>query len=340
MGTLYIDRKDIRIKLDGNALAFYADGERQGTAPITPLKRVVVVGHAVIETPVFHRLAREGVSVFFLSGKQLRFSGMLNGSGHFNARLRVLQYQKTLDPAFSREIASDLVARKVAGQEAFLKNVLEQRSDLRLPLFSALQTFAQIQDSIFKIQNSITDMDALRGLEGGAAAVYFSAFTTMFPPSLGFTKRTKRPPMDPVNALLSLGYTMLHWEMVREIQLIGLDPLLGFLHQFDYGRESLACDLVEPFRPETDRWAWELFRERTFSDRDFTQGEERPGCYLKKEARRRYYELYEAWAAAQRPRWTAEVRALARRINDGEDPVPEGMQRIEGEEGRAVPLDP
>lgn len=323
MATLYIDRKDIRIRLDGNALAFYADGERQGTAPIGPLKRVVIAGHAVIETPALHRLAKEGVSVFFLSGKQLRLSGMLIGSGHFNAQLRLRQYQKSLDSAFCLEISREIIARKVAGQKDLLSDALERRPDLRLPLSQAL---SGIQNSIFKIQDEKTqDLESLRGLEGGAAAIYFSAFTTMFPPSLGFTKRTKRPPEDPVNALLSLGYTMLHAETVREIQLIGLDPLLGFLHQFEYGRESLACDLVEPHRPIVDRWVWELFRDRAFTERDFAEGGERPGCYLKKEARRRFYELYEAWAVGLRPGWAEDARALARRINNGQDPVPEGV---------------
>lgn len=335
MGTLYIDRKDILIRLDGNALAFYADGERQGTAPISPLKRVVIVGHAIIETPVLHRLAKEGVTVFFLSGKQLRFSGILNGSVHFNAALRLMQYQKALDSDFCLHTAKDIISRKVSAQKALLSDAMRLRPDLRLPLFSAVETLNQVLTSV----SAENDIDRLRGLEGGAAAAYFQAYTTMFPASLNFTKRTKRPPEDPVNALLSLGYTMLHYEIVREIQLIGLDPLLGFLHQFQYGRESLACDLVEPHRPAVDKYVWGLFRDKIFTERDFTTGEERPGCYMKKEARRKYYELYEAWAVNQRPLWIKEIRALARRINDGQEPLPEGEQRAQGEEGWAVTLD-
>lgn len=335
MGTLYVDRKEIRIKLDGNALAFYENGERVGTAPIVPLKRVVVVGLALIETPVLHRLAREGVGVLFLSGKRLRFSGRLYGESHSNARLRVRQYQKTLDRQFALLTAKDLVTRKVSAQRELLADAMEKRPELRLELFTAHTSINEMLPSI----EDTCEVDVLRGLEGSAAAQYFGAFVHLFPPSLGFSKRVKRPPGDPVNALLSLGYTMLHFEIAREIELIGLDPVLGFLHQFDYGRESLACDLVEPYRPAVDRWTWELFRDRTFTDRDFTEGDERPGCYLKKEARRRYYELYEAWAGQQRSLWTEEARRIARSINDGEDPVPEGEQRIDGEEGRAVALD-
>lgn len=206
MGTLYIDRKELHIRLDGQALAFYRDGEREGLVPISPLKRVIVIGNVSIETPVLHKLSNENVSVIFLSGKRLRFCGMLHGRLHNNGILRVKQYEKSL--------------------------------------------------SLFSIE-----METLRGLEGGASATYFQAYTKLFPESLRFKKRNRRPPEDPVNAMLSLCYTLLHYEIVREIEVIGLDPTIGFYHQFDYGRESLACDLVELYRIDVDRFVWELFRE-------------------------------------------------------------------------------
>jgi CRISPR-associated protein Cas1 len=126
-----------------------------------------------------------------------------------------------------------------------------------------------------------------------------------------------------VNAVLSLCYTLLHYEMVREIESIGLDPTIGFYHQFDYGRESLACDLVEPYRPDVDTFVYELFRTRHLTARDFAEDDERPGCYLKKGSRRRFYPAYEEWARGMRPQWVEEVRNLARRIMDGQDPLPE-----------------
>ena len=167
-------------------------------------------------------------------------------------------------------------------------------------------------------------LERLRGLEGGAASAYFSAYTSLFPGSLGFSKRKRRPPTDPVNALLSLTYTLLHWEAVREIELTGLDPIIGFYHDFEYGRESLACDLIEPLRPHADRWIWELFRNRVFTARDFTQGKERPGCYLKKGGRKRFYPLYEEWAKEARRRLIDDLRDLMGRImevSNGKDIV-------------------
>jgi len=319
MGTLYIDRKDLHIKLDGHAIAFYANGERKGTVPVNPLKRVIIIGHVSIETPVLHKLVSENVSVLFLSGKRLRFCGMLHGRLHNNGILRVNQYQKSLS-AFAEELPREIIVKKIAQQREFLMSARENRPDLRFPLTDA----AGILDTILEtLSNSGPDMAQIRGYEGGASATYFRAFTKMFPDSLKFSKRTRRPPEDPVNAMLSLCYTLLHYETVREIEVIGLDPTIGFLHRFEYGRESLACDLVELFRTDVDRFVRDLFRERTFSARDFALNDERPGCYLKKESRQRFYPLYEDWAKAIRPEIVKEVRALAVRIMDGQDIISE-----------------
>lgn len=331
MGTLYIDRKDLHIKLDGNALAFYANGDREGVVPINPLKRVVVVGNISFETPVLHRLADENVSVIFLSGKRLRFCGMLHGRLHNNGLLRLKQYEKSLS-GFGPETAKELVTRKILRQKGFLEEVKELRPDLRFKLTAAADTLSRVVDMLGREEITPSGLPLsqgeeylarLRGLEGGAAASYFAAYVEMFPDSLEFERRNRRPPEDPVNAMLSLCYTMLHYEMVREIETIGLDPTIGFYHQFDYGRESLACDLVEPYRPEVDRFVYELFRTREFTSRDFSEEDERPGCYLKKGSRRRFYPAYEEWAKEMRPLWADEVRTVARRILDGQDPLPE-----------------
>ncbi|NMC93116.1 MAG: CRISPR-associated endonuclease Cas1 [Syntrophorhabdus sp.] len=336
MGTLYIDRKDIRVKLDGNALAFYAGSEREGMVPIAPLKRVVIVGNIALEASVLNRLADQDITVLFLSGRSNRFHGMLHGRLHNNGLLRIRQYEKSLS-SFAQEYSIEVVQGKVSGQTALLKHASQRRPDLRFPLTSAidiLHTHAKkLSDLSFAPLNRIEDsgqpdrraplLQSLVGLEGSASAAYFSAYTKLFPPALGFKGRNRRPPLDPVNAVLSLCYTMLHYETVGAIETIGLDPTIGFLHQFEYGRESLACDLVEIHRPAVDEFVWELFRERNLTHRDFTYEKERPGCYLKKDSRKRFYPWYETWAKTHRRHLADSVGALARRIMDGENPLPE-----------------
>jgi len=317
MGTLYIDRKGILVKLDGNAIAFYVNNEREGMVPLAPLKRIIVVGSCIIESSVFRKLSDEGIALLFLSGRMMRFCGMFHGRLHNNGLLRIKQYEKSLDP-FVIEFSREIVQRKIAGQSNLLREALERRPDLRFPLTTGINIIRNIECSLDNVvvNSELRDgvLDILRGLEGSAASAYFSAYTALFPASLGFTKRTRRPPEDPVNALLSLSYTLLHYEIVREAEVIGLDPTIGFYHQFEYGRESVACDLVELYRSEADRFVWGLCRDRQFTERDFSSDGERPGCYLKKGARARFYPLYEEWAKQMRPVFVEEVRALARRI--------------------------
>ncbi len=167
--------------------------------------------------------------------------------------------------------------------------------------------------------NQQPNIESLRGLEGSAANAYYRAFSLLFPPSLGFHSRVRRPPTDPVNALLSLIYTFLHFEMVREIECLGLDPMIGFYHSFEYGRESLACDLIEPFRPDVDRLVFNVFKNEQLTINDFKKETSNNSCYLKKKSRKKLFLLYESWAKNERPLWTEEAKNLARRISDGPD---------------------
>lgn len=316
MGTLYIDRKDVEIRSDGGAIAFYTNGRREGVAPIKPFKRVVICGKVTIDSTVLHKLADANISVLFLSGKSLRFRGALHGKLHKNGLLRLRQYEKALT-GFPLEWSVILVRGKVTAALELLLEAGDARPDRRREMLKGVGVLEGVLESLDESPRCAKDR--LRGLEGGAAAAYFSAYTSLFPPSLEFSGRKRRPPTDPVNAILSLTYTLLHWEVVREIEVIGLDPTIGFYHDFDYGRESLACDLIEPLRPLADRWIWKLFRERYFTARDFSEGDERPGCYLKKGGRKEFYLLYEQWVGDMRSMIRENVRGLARIVGGSGD---------------------
>lgn len=317
MATLYIDRKDLLIKLDGNALAFYIQGNKEGTAPLYPLKRIVIVGNVTIESNVLHKLAEENISVIFLTGKNLRFGGMLHGSLHNNALLRIKQYEKFTD-GFTLALSKNLVSEKIKNQINLIAQAKEERKDLKIEAIEAIKTLEEI---VKKIENEELSLETLRGLEGGAGNIYFSFYTNLFPPSLEFTHRNRRPPKDPVNAMLSLCYTLLHFECVREIEVIGLDTCIGFYHTFEYGRESLACDFVEKYRVYADDFVWNLFRSRKILANDFIK-EEDAGCYLKKTGRTKFYPLSEEWKKTIRPKIREDITNFARRLANEEDTIP------------------
>jgi len=159
-------------------------------------------------------------------------------------------------------------------------------------------------------------IDALRGHEGACARVYWQALTAAFAPGLGFTGRNRRPPRDPVNAVLSLAYTIATFEAGRQVQRVGLDPMIGFLHSPSFGRESLACDLIEPLRPRIDLWAERLFRERSLRKEHFTQGDQQ-ACLLGKAGRAAFYEALDetlpVWS-----RWLGQTAGALNRLLDAQ----------------------
>ncbi len=297
MSSLYLDRKNLAVKLDGQALALYEEGVKKGTVPLHLLERVVLRGNVQLESRVLGALSERNIGLLVLSGRNTEATAMLAARSHGDASRRLGQYQTSLDETLRLPLARWLVLVKVRGQQRLLRDALAARADLRYPLMSALQTLngiiGQLREDTFEIS-----LASLRGFEGAAAAAYFSGFTQLFADSLNFTGRKKRPPPDPVNACLSLGYTLLHYDAVRACHIVGLDAMLGFFHDVSFGRESLACDLMEPLRPLMDRWVWQMFRERQLRSEHFSDDNGR--CQMNKAGRQCFYGCYESQAAAAR----------------------------------------
>ena len=151
---------------------------------------------------------------------------------------------------------------------------------------------------------------SLLGIEGAAAAACFAGLGTLFPSSLEFQGRNRRPPRDPVNACLSLGYTLLHFEAVTVCHETGLDPLLGLYHEPAFGRESLAADIIEPLRPHVDERVWALFRDRTLTAKGFRN--DNGAVLLGKSARQHFYADFHPLSTALRRLLRRQMRNVVR----------------------------
>ncbi len=276
MGTLYLDRKDIELRREGRHLCLYEAGNRSATIPLNVVERVVIRGQATLSTGVLGLLAEEGVGLLVLAGRQGRAAAILHGKKHGDTARRIAQYRWHHDDEFRLPWARRLVALKLKAQARLLRLALQVRPDCRKPLSDAI---ARLERALTTVDDAAR-LDRLQGIEGAAAAAYFAGFTLLFPASLGFTGRHRRPPKDPVNAALSLAYTLLHFEAVNACHAAGLDPYVGFYHEPTYSRESLASDLIEPLRPKVDRWVWRLFAERDLRPDWFATEADR--CLLKK----------------------------------------------------------
>ncbi len=258
---------------------------RVRSVPLALLDRIVIRAETALNTGALGAIAETGIAVAVLSGRHGRRIATVLGRPHNDARIRLAQYARSQESSFRLEWAQRFVEKKIAGQAAFLDRALVVRPDLRKPLTDALATLRPLRD---RCSDQMSGPAELLGLEGAAQAAYLRGYTTLFAESLAFTGRNRRPPRDPVNACLSLGYTILHVEAVRAAHAAGLDPFIGFFHETAFGRESLACDLIEPLRPRWDAWVWEVFRSRALRAEHFRA--DKGACLLDKAGRAHFYE--------------------------------------------------
>lgn len=310
MATLLLDRPDLELRICDGALALYKDERRHQTMPLRLLDRLIVQGARTrLDSMVVMRLIEAGVSIVFLSPRASRQVGIVLGPGHNDVAIRLSQAALVMDKDYCARWAQQLVMAKLRRQHRFLEQTEKRRPDMRKALFDAREG---VSDALTKAAQENISCERLLGLEGSAARAYFSGYCALFSPELGFAGRKRRPPPDPVNACLSLAYTMLHFEAVRSAHAAGLDPLLGFYHRPSFGRESLACDLIEPLRPLADAWVLELFGSGRLRHEHF--GEDRGACMLIKTGRVHFYSSWEKFARLPR-RWLhRQCRLLARQL--------------------------
>lgn len=307
MSTLYVDRKGVTLRLDGGTLVFEEGGSRVATIPLAPLERVVLRGDVTLSAGLLGKLGQAGVGVLVLSGRKGE-PALLMQRPHNDARRRIMQWQRSQDNEFRLSVARELLKRKLDSQRRFL---LERAQEDLMHRYE-LRTAAQRMEAAAQALIEAPTLAALRGAEGAAAQAFFMGFQTLFAPSLRFSGRNRRPPQDPVNAVLSLGYTLLHAEAVLQAHAMGLDPYVGFLHDLDYGRESLACDLVEPHRCGVERLTWRLFRERVLTVDHFSRVQ--GACMLSKAGRQHFYRSWSAVAEGLRQSLRVSCSALVAAI--------------------------
>jgi CRISPR-associated protein Cas1 len=198
----------------------------------------VLVGNVQITAPAAAMLLKEEVDVVLMSSRWY-YRGRLVKLGSKFAKLRHQQLRLCDDEVRSLAIAAEIVIGKINNQRV----ILQRRSDGQIA--QALSGMAEM----LKRAGTARNLEELRGYEGKAAAYYFEGIRSFFPSEWGFRQREYYPPPDPANALLSLTYTLLRKDIEASIQLVGLDPYLGFFHALGYDRPSLALDLMEEFRP-------------------------------------------------------------------------------------------
>lgn len=287
--TLYITREDAWLRKDGANLVVEEGGSEIARAPLHMLDGVVTFSRPGLSPALMAACAEAGITISCLDPNG-RFLARIEGARSGNVLLRRAQFRAADVPARTVPVVQAIVAAKVANQRTVLRRALRDHGESLTPADrdDLGNAEARLTD-IARRALATADTDTLRGLEGEAAARYFAVFSCLIrvdDPAFAFTGRSRRPPLDRVNALLSFLYAMLGHDCRSALEAHGLDPQVGFLHRDRPGRAGLALDLMEEMRPVlADRLALSLINRRQLSAGDFVV-EEAGGVRLTDDARR------------------------------------------------------
>ena len=274
LNTLYITTPEAYIRLDNDTISVNVERETKLRVPIHHLTSVVVFGNIGISTPLMHRLAEDGIALVMLDTNG-RFKARVEGGVNGNVLLRQAQHQRILDPAIVLDIAKCCVAGKIKNsRQVLLRGAREAKNE------ADGKALSRVADNLAASLRSLpeaSDPDVVRGIEGEAARNYFAALNLIVREDLRsifqLDGRTRRPPRDRFNALLSFLYSMLMNDCRSACETVGLDPQVGFLHVLRPGRAALALDLMEEFRSFADRLALTLINRGQLGAKDFVERE-------------------------------------------------------------------
>lgn len=294
MPPLYIVEQGARLSVEQRRLLVQKDGLLIIKVPLAHTNAVVIFGNVSITTPAMKRLMASGIDVIFLSYKG-EYEGRLVGPLSKFGQLRVNQFDLLRDDAFRLDIAQRIIQGKCLNMRVLLLRYNRSLGDTTIHV--AAERLSELSDQTRRT----TRLNALLGVEGRASAVYFSVLRRLFKSDWPFDGRNRRPPTDPVNVLLSFGYTLLARDLEASVALVGMDPYIGVLHTITYGRPSLALDLVEEFRAViVDSVVLRCLNNGLITPADFsyTDAASRP-VLLSDGGRRRFIAAYEERVATE-----------------------------------------
>lgn len=247
LNTLFVTTDETYLSKEGEAVAVRQDGNTAMRIPIHMLQSIVCLGHVGVSPYLMALCARRGVSVSFLT-QHGRFLGRVSGATSGNVLLRKSHFRLSEDPIAAFELARVFVRAKIHNCRVVVMRAARDHGDSD----GLLDTTSERLANVLQRTKGTETLDGLRGLEGEAARQYFQTFPVLIrsaDTAFAMHGRSRRPPQDPVNALLSFAYGILRSDVQAACESAGLDPQIGFLHADRSGRPALALDLMEELRP-------------------------------------------------------------------------------------------
>ena len=288
LNTLYITTLDTYLSLDGENVVVRKDDAALIRVPLHNLEGIVTFGYTGASPRLMGACVERGIALSFLT-ESGRYLASVVGPKQGNVLLRRTQYRYADDKALSATISRNMLAGKLYNSRWVLERAVRDH-EMRVDVSRLKDVSSFLAESIRRVYDA-GNLDSMRGIEGEVAARYFSVFDELIlqnKEDFFFQKRSRRPPLDKVNALLSLAYTLLASEAASAISAVGLDPFVGFLHQDRPGRRSLSLDLIEELRSVfADRFVLSMINKRQVEASDFLQ-KESGAVLLKDDSRKKF----------------------------------------------------
>ena len=293
MAQVVIDKRDTELEYNTDCIVVRTRGESPRTIPLRHLSQLTCMHNVRLSTQLIGQLKKRNIDLIVINQRFYAHSFSLFADGALQLKRRLYQYELQKNKPLRLPLIKALCAYKFKCSARELSKHFGQSPDFADSALNKLK------------QEDITE-DQIRGVEGALQQRAFDVLKQYTSKGLNFNNRTRRPPKDPVNAVLSLSYVIAYNLAVRYCTQVGFDSRLGFYHRLAHSRHSLACDLMEPLRPQIESWVIFLFHEGVLHPRDFSFADQQ--CLLGKQGRLRYYDALDH----QLPLWDKQLKVICR----------------------------
>lgn len=293
LNTVYVNESDRYLSLNGDNLVISEEHNEIARIPLHNIERIVTFGYTGASPALMERCAKDGIDLVFMNMSG-RFSARVEGMTRGNILLRREQYRIADNSERALEISRNIIASKIYNSRYLIERFIRDHS-IRIDEDKFREKADMLKEGVQKAA-AAENMDSLRGIEGECATVYFSLFDDMIlqqKEDFCFKTRSKRPPLDNVNAMLSFAYTLATGMCASALEAAGLDSYAGFMHTDRPGRRSLALDMVEEFRAVMcDRFVLTAINKQLVNNNDFTYMED-GAVWLNKEGRKKFIGMWQ-----------------------------------------------
>lgn len=296
LNTLYLQEQGSILFKNGERFSIEHEGRQINEITVRRVEQILVFGNITLSTPAMQYCMRSNIPVTFLSQHGTYF-GRLEATTADQSALERFQYLRSLDEPFSLDVARRIVAAKISNSQTMIQIrralAWESNGELKEIFDNALF----LMHSLSEQTKTCGNMEALREIEGKSTLLSFELYGLLFKKELPFYnkafRRVRRPPTDPVNSLLSFGYTLLHSNIFSLVRMKGMNPYLGFLHAEDKGNPALVNDLMEEFRTIIDSMTLDMLNKGVLRNKDFYYHGSPTACLMSDDARKTFLELFE-----------------------------------------------